>query len=179
MSKTPWQTTLVVLALFLLLPPAATAQEAKPSGPPPSDSQNTKAVKAPGKLPLRSVTLVNTTEAARNVAVEESARQQLEKASAPTPKQSESSKTASGAVLEFHPTVGTPAAASSQRTFQVKDSKKKPVLKNIHGSAYGAAASGVGRANGEAGAVGADSRSGKFNVYVEGEHTHDSTPGPH
>jgi len=179
MSKTPWQTVLVVLALFLLLPPAATAQEEKPSHPHSSDSQNTKAVKAPGKPPLRSVTLVNTTEAARKVAEKESARRQLKKDVALTPKQPQSGKTADGAVLEFQPTDGTPATNSSQGTFQVKDSKKKPVLKNIHGSAYGAAASGVGRANGEGGAVGADSRSGKFNVYVEGEHTHDSTPGPH
>lgn len=178
MSKTPWQTALVVLALFLLLPPAATAQEAKPSGPPPSDSQNAKAVKAPGKLPLRSVTLVNTTEAARKVAEEKSATKQPEKGTALTPKQSESSKTASGAVLEFHPTDGTPGPDSSKGTFHVKD-RKKSVLKNIHGSAYGASASGIGRANGEGGAVGADSRGGKFNVYVEGEHTHDSTPGPH
>jgi len=179
MSKTPWQTVLVVLALFLLLPPAATAQDGKPSHAQPSDSQNAKAAKAPGMPPLRSVTLVNTTEAARKVAEEESARKQLEKASAPAAKHSESGKAAGGAVLEFHPTDGTPAADSSQGTFQVKDSKKKPALKNIHGSAYGAAASGVGRANGEGGAVGADSRGGKFNVYVEGEHTHDSTPGPH
>jgi hypothetical protein len=179
MSKTPWQAVLVVLALFLFLPSAATAQEEKPSHPQPSGSQNAKAAKAPGMPPLRSVTLVNTTEAARKVAAEESARRQLKKDVALTPKQPQSGKTADGAVLEFQPTDGTPATNSSQGTFQVKDSKKKPLLKNIHGSAYGAAASGVGRANGEAGAVGADSRGGKFNVYVEGEHTHDSTPGPH
>ena len=178
MSKTPWQTVLVVMALFLLLPSPATAQEGKPSGLHPSGSQNAKAVKAPAKLPLQSLTLVNTTEAARRVAEEESAREQLEKVSTPAPKHSESGKVAGGAVLEFHPTDGTPAADSSQGTFKVKD-RQKSVLKNIHGSAYGAAASGIGRANGEGGAVGANSGSGKFNVYVEGEHAHDNTPHPH
>lgn len=178
MSKTPWQTMLVVLALFLLLPPAATAQEEKPSHPHPSDSQNAKAVKAPGKLPLRSVTLVNTTEAARKVAEEESARAQGPKAASKTAKHKGDKEAAGAAVLEFHPTDENPATDSSKGTFQVKGHKKS-ILKNIHGSAYGATASGVGRANGEGGAVGAESRGGSVNVYVEGEHTHGSTPGPH
>jgi hypothetical protein len=178
MSKRPWQTVLAVLALFLLLPSPANAQEGKPSHAQPSDSQNAKAVKAPAKLPLQSLTLVNTADAARKVAEEESARKQLEKASGPAAKHSESGKAAGGAVLEFHPTDGPAAADSSQGTFKVKG-RKKSVLKNIHGSAYGAAASGIGGANGEGGAVGADSGSGKFNVYVEGEHAHDNTPNPH
>lgn len=177
MSKTPWQTTLVLLALFLLLPPAATAQQEKPS-PHSSDSKDAKAVKEPGKLPLRSVTLVNTTEAARKAAEEERARNQNPHAASKATKQASDKEAASAAVLEFHPAEEAPAADSSKGTFKVKN-RKKSVLKSIHGSAYGATASGSGRAGGEGGAVGADSRGGKFNVYVEGEHTHGSTPGPH
>lgn len=178
MSKTPWQTTLVVLALFLVLPAAATAQQEKPSGSPTSDSQNAKTVKAPGKLPLQSLTLVSTEEAARKAAEEARAKTQRPQAAAETAKHKGDKEAANAAVLEFHPTDGTAAPDSSKGTFQVKD-RKKSVLKNIHGSAYGAAASGVGRAHGEGGAVGADSRGGKFNVYVEGEHTHGNTPNPH
>ena len=179
MSKTPWKTVLVVLALFLVLPAAATAQQEKPSGSHPSDSQNSKSVKAPDKLPLQSVTLVSTDDAARKAAEEARARLQRLKSTSETAKHEGDKGAANAAVLEFHPTDGAPPADSSKGTFQVKDGKKKKVLKNIHGSAYGATASGFGRANGEGGAVGADSRGGKFNVYVEGEHAHDNTPNPH
>ncbi|MGH7969194.1 MAG: hypothetical protein ACREIC_10760, partial [Limisphaerales bacterium] len=99
------------------------------------------------------------------------------KAASETAKREGDKGAANAAVMEFHPTDGA-APDSSKGTFQVKD-RKKSVLKNIHGSAYGAAASGIGGANGESGAVGADSRGGKFNVYVEGEHAHDNTPNPH
>jgi hypothetical protein len=178
MSKTLWQTMLVLLALFLILPAAASAQQEKPSGSHPSDSRNSKAVKAPDNLPLQSLTLVSTDDAARKAAEEARAKKQPHnKAASETAKPEGDKATANAAVIEFHPTEGT-AANSSKGTFQVKD-RKKSALKNIHGSAYGAAASGIGAANGEGGAVGADSGSGKFNVYVEGEHAHDNTPNPH
>ncbi|HXH50429.1 MAG TPA: hypothetical protein VNM47_13890 [Terriglobia bacterium] len=178
MSKTPWQTLLLVLALFLLLPSIATAQEEKSASPQPSDSKDAKGVKPAGKLPLQSVTLVSTEEAARKAAEELQARAESDKTAPGTSKQAEASKAAEGAVLEFHPTDGLPGAAVGKGGVQEKD-RKKSALKNIHGSAYGAAASATGRANSEGGAVGADSRGGKVNIYVEGEHTHSSTPVPH
>jgi hypothetical protein len=178
MSKTPWQTVLLVLALFLLLPPAATGQEEKTASLQPSDSKSAKAAKPASKLPLQSVTLVSTEEAARKAAEEVRARAESGKTAPETSKQAEGSKAAEGAVLEFHPTDGLPGAAVAKGGLQEKD-RKKSVLKNIHGSAYGAAASAAGRANSEGGAVGADSRGGKVNIYVEGEHTRTSTPVPH
>lgn len=178
MSKTPWQTMLAVLASFILLSAAAIAQQEKPSGPRPPDLQNSKDVRAPGKLPLQSVTLVDTKAAARKVAEEESAKVQGSRAASGTAKHQVDKAAANPAVLEFHPTRGTPAADTSKGILQAKN-KKKPGLKNIHGSAYGAAVSGMGGANAESGAVGADSRSGKFNVFVEGEHAHDNTPPSH
>ncbi|HET7214700.1 MAG TPA: hypothetical protein VFL79_13995 [Terriglobia bacterium] len=178
MSKTLWQTMLVLLALFILLPAAAPAQQEKPSGPLPSNLQNSKDTRTPGKLPLQSVTMVNTREAARKVAEEESAKVQGSHAVSETARHKGDKSTANPAVLEFHPTAGTSADASKE-TFQVKNHRKKSALKNIHGSAYGAAASGIGGGNVEGGDVGADSRGGKFNVYVEGEHAHDNTPGSH
>jgi len=178
MSKTPWQTVVLVTALFLFLPAAAAAQKEKPSGPQKATSENSKAAKSPGRLPLQSVTLVNTDEAARKVAEEASARAQTPKGAARTSNKTAPQQEADGAVLEFRPTEGSPMADPAPGTVQTKSSKKS-VLKNIHGSAYGAAASAVGQANGEGGAVGADSSNGKFNIYVEGEHAHASTPAPH
>ena len=178
MSKTPWQTVLLVLALFLLAPSAVTAQEGKSASPQPSDSKSPKDVKPAGKLPLQSVTLVSTEEAARKAAEEVRARAESDKTAPKTSKQAEGSKAAEGAVLEFHSTDGLPGSSVATGGSQDKDHRKS-VLKNIHGSAYGATASAAGRANSEGGAVGADSRSGKVNIYVEGEHTHASTPVPH
>jgi hypothetical protein len=178
MSKTLWQTVLLVLALFLLAPSATTAQEKKSASPQPSDSKSAIAAKPASKLPLQSVTLVSTEEAARKAAEEVRARSESNKSASETSKQAESSKAAEGAVLEFHPTGGLPGATETKDGLQEKNGKKS-VLKNIHGSAYGAAASAAGQANSKGGAVGADSRGGKVNIYVEGEHTHTSTPVPH
>ena len=178
MSKTPWQTVVLVAALFLLWPAAAAAQEEKPSGPQKATSENSKAAKSTGRLPLQSVTLVNTAEAARKVAEEASAKTQTPKGATRDASKAGPKQETDGAVLEFRPAEGLPAADSASGTVQAKSSKKS-VLKNIHGSAYGAAASAVGQADGEGGAVGADSSNGKFNIYVEGEHAHASTPAPH
>lgn len=177
MSKTHWQTLMILLAVFLVLPAVANAQQEKTSGPHASDSQNLKSAKAPDKLPLRSLTLISTDEAARKAAEEARAKEQPQKDASKTTMREDDKGTADAAVMEFRATDGA-TTRSSKETFQVKD-RKKSVLKNIHGSAYGAAASGIGGANGEGGAVGADSASGKFNVYVEGAHTHDNSPNPH
>ena len=177
MSKTPWQTVLLVLALFLVLPAAAVAQKEISSNPSPPKPKSVKPTKPQDKLPLQDVTLVSTAAAARKVAEEASARAQAPKAASKTSVKAESKQAADGAVLEFHPESG-PAGDSAKGGFQSK-SGKKSVLKNIHGSAYGAAASAVGQANGEGGNVGADSSNGKLNIYVEGEHAHASTPAPH
>lgn len=177
MSRMAWQTVLLVLALFLLLPSAASAQGQKPSTPRPAESESAKATKPPGKLSLQSVTLVNTAEAARQVAKEASAKAQETKAPSKGSKPAGAEKITDGAVLEFHPAQGG-ATDSGTGSFQIKD-RKKSVLKNIHGSAYGAAASAAVKAHGEGGAVGADSGNGKVHVYVEGERARASTPAPH
>jgi hypothetical protein len=178
MSKTTWQTVLLVMALFLLLPAAGAAQGEKSSSPQKSASTDSKALKAPGQPPLQSVTLVNTAEAARQVAKEASARAQAPKAASTTSNKTAPQPEAGGAVLELHPADLSDLAETETRAVQTK-SPKKSVLKNIHGSAYGAAVSQVGQANGEGGDVGADSSNGKFNIYLEGEHAHASTPAPH
>lgn len=177
MSKTPGHIALFVLATFLLMPAAASAQEGTRSGPHSSNSKNTKTAKPAVNPSLQSVTLVSSDEVAKKVAQEASARAEDSRTSPKKSKQSETAKATDGAVLEFHPT-DSPPVASEKDTFQIKEHKKS-VLKNVHGSVYGATASAVGQAHDEGGAVGASSGNGKFGIYVEGEHNHASTPVPH
>jgi hypothetical protein len=177
MSKTPRRMALLVLAMFLLMPAATFAQEGKTPDHPPSNSKNAKPVNPAANPSLKSVTLVSSDAVARKVAEEESAKAQASKTNSKHSKQAETSKATDGAVLEFHPT-DSPPAQSGKGTFQVKN-RKKSVLKNVHGSVYGAAASAVGGAHGEGGAVGAESGNGKVGVYVEGERTQANTPVPH
>lgn len=178
MSRTPWQTTLLALALLVFVSPAATAQEQKTASPHATHSKNAQAAKPAAQLPLQSVTLVSTEEAARKAAEEMRAKAQTSKTPSKASKEAEAGNTADGAVLEFHPTDSLPGKVAVKGGVQEKGGSK-PVLKNIHGSAYGAAASAAGRANDEGGDVGAQSRGGKINIYVEGERTHASTPVPH
>ncbi len=178
MSKTSWHIALFVLAMFTLLPVAASAQEQKSSNPQAIPSEGAKNAKAPSKLPLQSLTLINIDQDVRKVAEEASARSKASKTTTQAPTQKGSAQPAEGAVLEFKPTDNAFGTAADPGTFQVK-THKKSVLKNIHGSAYGATASALGNANTESGAVGADSGNGKFNVYVEGEHSQANTPAPH
>lgn len=176
MSKTACRTVLLVLAFFLVMPAAANAQTEKASRPQKSTSESSKTSKAPSKLPLQSLTLVSTTEAARKVAEEASAKAETTKTDTSILKGTKPE--ADGAVIEFHAIDSSFARDSSKGTFETK-SQKKSLLKNIHGSAYGATASDAGRASGEGGGIGADSGNGKFSIYVEGQHTHASTPAPH
>lgn len=178
MSKTSWHIALFVLAMFLLLPVAASAQEQKSSNTQAIPSEGTRSAKAPSNLPLQSLTLISIDHDVRTVAEEASARSKGSKTTAQAPAPKGSGPAAEGAVLEFKPTDNGMATASDPGTVQVK-TRKKSVLKNIHGSAYGATASALGNANTESGAVGADSGNGKFNVYVEGEHSQANTPAPH
>ena len=178
MSRTPWQTALLAPVMFVFLSPAATSQEPKSVSPRATDSQDVKAAKPAARLPIRSLTLVSTEEAARKAAEEMRAKAQTSKTPPETSQEAEAGKAADGAVLEFHPTDSLPGKGAVKGGVQEKD-RSKPVLKNIHGSAYGAATSAAGRANGESGDLGAQSRGGKINIYVEGERTHTSTPVPH
>lgn len=178
MSKTAFHSVLLVLAFFLLLPAVAMAQGKKPSAAQKSISDNPKSSEILSKQALQSITLVSTAEAVRKVAEEESAKILTPKGATRGPNRAGAKQEADGAVHEFRPVDGLPATDSFPGTFQAK-SHKKSVLKNIHGKAYGATASEVGGENGEGGAVGADSSNGKFNIYVEGEHIHGSTPVPH
>ncbi len=176
MNKAPWHIAAFILAALLVLPLVANAQAEKSSSKKSSVPEGPAVVKTPAKPPLQSVTLPSTAEAVSRVAEEASAKSLEAKAAGKTSSQSGSSGAPGDAVLEFHPTATPPASGSGG--FQEKDNKNS-ILKNIHGSAYGAVASAAGSASAEGGAVGADSRNGKVNIYVEGGHAQASTPVPH
>ncbi len=151
MNKARWYIAAFVLATFLLLPLAANAQAEKSSSKKSDVPESPKVVKTPAKPPLQSVTLPSTAEAVSKVAEEASAKSLAAKAAGKTSSQSGTSGAPGDAVLEFHPTATTPAAGSGD--FKEKDNKNS-VLKNIHGSAYGAAASAAGSASAEGGPSG-------------------------
>jgi hypothetical protein len=177
MSKTASYTVLLALALMVFVP-GASPQEKSPAQPGDRGSKQAQAAKVPDEISLRSLTLPSTSEAAREAAEDANAKAQISKTTGRTPDPSKSTRASDGAILEFRPADGVPEKAAEAGTFKAKD-HKKALLKNIHGSAYGISASAPGAANDEGGAVGADSASGKMNIYVEGEHVHSNTPGPH
>ena len=177
MSKTALFTVLLALVLPLLVP-AASAQEKNTTQPGDHGAKNAQAAKSPDEISLRSLTLPSTSEAARKVAEDASAREQKSRATSQTSGSSKPTEADGGAVLEFRPADGFPGKGTEGGTFKAKG-RKKSVLKSIHGSAYGISASAPGAANDEGGAVGADSAGGRTNIYVEGEHVHSNTPGPH
>lgn len=178
MSKTACQTVLLALTLLLLLPTVATAQAEKTTNTPNPAAQNQKAAKTPKKLPLEALTLVSTSEAARGAAAEISAKKMALKDATRTSGKTGTKQKADGGVQQFQIDNAAGLADSSNGTFRIKDHKRS-LLKNIHGSIYGATASGVGRANSVDGDVGADSSNGKLSVYVGGEHTHVRPATPH
>lgn len=178
MSKTACCTVLLVLTLFLLLPAAASAETKETPAARNSPPKSAKTSKAPSKLPIQSITLVNADEIAREVGKEASIKAQASKGTTRTSGKAQPGQQADGAVQEFHAVNAAPLADSSAGTYNAKRHKHS-VLKNVHGSIYGATASGAGHTNTVDGAVGAGSKSGKFNIYVEGAHTHASTPTAH
>lgn len=173
MSKTAGRTVLLALALFLLLPVAGSAQGEKTPALHKTPAANNKSVRASNKLPLAALTAVSTSDAVRKAAAEISAKRLALKDAGKNP-----GKRTDNAVQEFQINDSSGFADSSKDTFHLKEHKKS-LLKNIHGSVYGATASGVGRANDVNGDVGADSNNGKFSIFVQGEHSHVSTPPPH
>lgn len=178
MYKTLGHVVLFVLPWFLFLSVTATAQIKKPSSSQSPTSEKPEAGKAPARLPLQSVTLVTPEQAARKVAEEASTKTRNHKTAPGISNLAGPGQGTEGAVLEFRPADSSQLADSAAAAAHAKG-RKNSVLKNIHGSAYGATASGAGRASGEGGSVGADSGNGKLNIYLEGEHAHTGTPTPH
>ncbi len=160
----------VVLGLWLSVtaPAKAQAQGATPSG---SSTAKTKTSDTSAKLPLKDITLVSTSKAAREAALKT-------KTQAPGKSASKSGQMAGDGVMEFQLARQESSARYDSGTVQVKDGKKH-VLKDIHGTIYGATgAQGVaGRST--AGAIGAATSGGKFNIFVEGQNSQAKNPARH
>ncbi len=160
----------VVLGLWLSVtaPAKAQAQGATPSG---SSTAKTKTSDTSAKLPLKDITLVSTSKAAREAALKT-------KTKAPGKSASKSGQMAGDGVMEFQLARQESSARYDSGTVQVKDGKKH-VLKDIHGTIYGATgAQGVaGRST--AGAIGAATSGGKFNIFVEGQNSQAKNPARH
>lgn len=179
MSKTACHSALLVVTLFLLLPATVASAETKKSSSAPSPvAESAKTTKAPSSLPIQSLTLVNADQMAREVAKEASTKAEAAKGAATKSGKGQTKQEASDGVMEFHSINSAPLSDSSAGTFHLKQ-RKNSMLKNFHGSVYGTAASGIGEANTVGGAAGAESKSGKFNIYVEGAHSHASTGTAH
>lgn len=178
MSKMLRYTTLLVLASFAFLSASAAAQVKKPSKPQSAMSKTSKAAKASTKPPLQSLELVSPDKLAQSVAEEESTKARTTKTRAGVANPAGLNQNADGAVLEFRPAGNSPFSNPPSGGVEAKTGKKS-LLKNIHGSVYGAAIPQAGQANAEGGAVGADSKSGNLSIFVRGEHAHASTPAPH
>jgi hypothetical protein len=153
--------------------PAATSAQTKTQAAPPqvgSQTQAGKDSKPPAMLPLKDLGVISAAELAREAA--------KTKARAQGQATSKSSPANEGGTLEFQPVKGGSSSDSPSTDAHLKD-QKKPLLKDFHGSVYGATAGQSGAGSTAAGAVGASSPSGKLNVFVEGQHSQASNPGPH
>jgi len=157
---------ILLSAVFCLPAFSATTQQGTPATPDRDQSAQTKLSTAKSKQKsLADFTRVSTADTARKAAKD------LAKESV-----TDNASEASGAsdVLEFHAAdPGTQGAAAT-----LAKEPKKSALKNVHGDAYGALET-RGAAKRAGGSVGATSKSGKSSIYVETDHTHETTPAPH
>ena len=156
-----------ILGLGLSAAAAAQATALAP-GPAASKTQTKQDSKAPAKLPLKDLGVVSTAQAAREAA----------KAKEQGPASSPSRPADVNGVLEFQAVKSESSSDAPSKDARLKD-RKKPLLKDFHGSVYGAAAGQGSGGRTAAGDAGASSKSGKLNVYVEGEHAQANSPGSH
>ena len=156
-----------ILGLWLSASASAQSNKAAPD-PAAAKGQTKQDSKAPAKLPLKDLGVISTAQAARDAA----------KAKTQSPATSQSKPADVNGVMEFQAVKSEPSSNSPSKDARLKD-RKKPLLKDFHGSVYGAAAGQDSRGRTAAGDAGASSKSGKLNVYVEGEHAQANSPGSH
>ena len=171
MSRKPLEAAILTAMLALWLP-AIDAAQAKPqaSRTTGSEATSTKSSKIPTKLPLKDITFMSTSEAARKAAEATKAKPQGQ-----TP--SKSGQADGNGIMEFQ-TVKTGSSAISESDDIRQQHRKKPLLKDIHGSVYGSTTTQGAADRTAAGSVGAGSGNGKFNIFMETQHSQASNPGP-
>lgn len=155
-------------ALCLLAPAAGRPQEvAKASSAKPA-TREPAAPKSEKKPALAEITRASTAEAARSAAKE----QAKQCAAEGSPDES-----AEPGVTELRP-VAQDADASSGAVVAPRQASKKSVLKNIHGTVYGARGAKHKGDHRAGAAVGASSKGGKTSIYVETERSRETVPPP-
>lgn len=153
------------LLACLLVPAVLTPQEPSHKNSEPSKAQASKPDQKPA---LAEVTRVSTDEAAHSAA-----RKKAEgNAGSET-----SDQPADSAVTEFHPAART-SGASSEADAGPSKGPKRSLTKNLHGTVYGARGTGHDGDHKAGASVGASSKSGKTNIYVETNRSRESSPAP-
>lgn len=166
MSRHPLDTAILAGVLGLGLPILGRAQTKRAAQPNTTKAQAAKQSPTAPKLPLKDLDLISTTQAAR------------EATKGKGQSTAKSGQSPAGAILEFHPVKSGSTSDSPSKDAHLKNSKK-PLLKDFHGSVYGAAAGQGAEGSTAAGDVGASSGNGELNVFIKGQHSQTSNPGTH
>ncbi len=161
MIEKRWEGSAVVVAatVFVLLVARAASSASVAAG-----AKNPKAAQSeghPNRQSLRSLTLISTKAAA-----EAATRAKIAKSNA----RPQTSKVP--AVGEFHPVSEATAGDTALRVTQ----KNRGLLREVHGSVYGARSA---VRSDEGGDVGASSRSGKLSIFVASQGTAAKSPASH
>lgn len=158
---------LLGLAALVLtaLPPSAQAQQAADKKPSSKTSASSRTAQK-NKLKLLEVTRVSTRQAARKAAEAE-----VDKKTGTAP---DSKQAAAIGVVELQPNRHPEGKQANQNAARPG---KKSLLKNVHGSVYGATGASNSDVRRTGGDVGATTKGGKASVYVQAEKNR-SNPGP-
>jgi len=164
---------LLCLALLLIRLPGASAQNGKGKEKEVSSGSHTAAAATldnKAKRPLfEGVTRVSTDQAVRNATREASIKK-----GARDRESSREEAFTNSSVLEFQPAPGS--AADSKGVASDSKESKKPVLKNVHGTAYGSVVPGRSGNHTAGASAGATSKGRKAYVYVETDHSRTTSP---
>ncbi len=168
--------TLLAIALSLFVPALAAPQAGAERQPVETlAKQESSASKTKTKPTLGEATRVNTAGAARSAAQDVAKRHAAENAS---------DKSTGPDVLEFRPTDQSvevscrTAVASSTEAGRGEAPPRpyKPVLKNVHGTAYGSLDPNKPENHRAGTSVGATSKSGKSSIYLETSRSRTTSP---
>lgn len=168
------EAAILIGIMGLWLPAAASAQtKTQAAHPDSSHPQAERASKPPAALPLKDLGGISTDEAARQAARQMAVKT---KSKAQSQTSSNSGKPDAGAVLEFRVVKNNAPSDTASKDIHPKN-QRKALLKDIHGTIYGASG-GQGTAGHTTGAAaGASSGNGKLNIFVDGQHTQANNPG--
>jgi hypothetical protein len=162
LGKRPGMRCWPVLAGALFFVTLSSAQEKQAVDP-------SSKVKAPPQND-KKLTLINVPRVSTEAAIRGAAQQSAKKASGDIT----SGQPEQGQVLEFRAVDSENAISSASAATQKKT--QKGLLKNVHGTAYGAAGAKNPATKAEGAAVGASSKSSKTAIYVQTGNAQTSPP---